>query len=226
MPDSHVELGGKRVVNLCTDDSRLRRTGGVYRCRSMAMTDQEPPLSHQGITSRLTGLSGERPHTALSDVGDPRQSATLYSSALRLGVRYDVVRLLVGIVTLWDQPPLIPGILPGSPPIWPRPRGEFRPGDAVQLPAASGPGPIPPPAGPPPHRTPCTGVGSPRRRGSARADPAPWSAPARTGSVSPGWNPAAGRRGVGTSSSRPPSGRRSGRTDRRPGRGRCARPCP
>jgi hypothetical protein len=30
-----------------------------------------------GITSRHTGLSGEGPHTALSDVGDPRQSATL-----------------------------------------------------------------------------------------------------------------------------------------------------
>ena len=34
------------------------------------------------ITSRHTGMSGERPHTALSDVGDPTERHT-FASALR-----------------------------------------------------------------------------------------------------------------------------------------------
>jgi hypothetical protein len=52
--DSHVGIDGMRVSNLCTDDPHARRAGGSYRCRSMANSDQEPPLSRRG--SRLAIL--------------------------------------------------------------------------------------------------------------------------------------------------------------------------
>src|SRR6266478_6641291 len=136
---------------------------------SMTITDKEPPLSRRG--SRLAilvhqGSDPTQPYPTLVI----RDRAPRFSTALRLGVRYDVVRPLVRMVTLWDQPPLIRWILPGSPPVWPRPRGESCPGGAVQPPAASGPGPVPSPEGPLPHDGRDEEAEPPRRRGFVRTD--------------------------------------------------------
>ena len=60
---------------------------------------------------------------------------------------------------MWDQPPLIRAMLPGSPPVSPRLRGGFCPKDAVQPPAASGPEPIPRPGRPPPRHAPSEEAG-------------------------------------------------------------------
>ena len=159
------------ILDLCTDVPYPRRAGGFYRCRLMANSDQEPPLSHQGSRLAILVYQGSDPTQPYPTLVI-RDRAPRFSTALRLGDRYDVVRPLVRMVTLWDQPPLTLVILPGPPPVWPRPRGESCPADAVQFPATSGPGPVPPPERPLPHDAPCEEAEPPRRRGSARADQA------------------------------------------------------
>jgi hypothetical protein len=52
--DSHVGIGLTPATDLRADIPRPRRTGGFYRCRSMAIPDQVPPLSTRG--SRLAIL--------------------------------------------------------------------------------------------------------------------------------------------------------------------------
>lgn len=91
-------------------------------------------------------------------------------------------RPLVRMVTLWDRPPLILSILPGLPPVRPRPRGDSCLGDAVQLPTISGPGRVPPPERQLPHDVRSEGAETSRRRGPARADQAksPLPAPGET----------------------------------------------
>ena len=107
-----------------------------YKCRFRDRLDRRPPLS-VWITSRHTGTSGERPHTALSDVGDPRQRHT-FVTAFRLG-HNDVIRSPVRMVLVGSASPDW-SILSGSPPIWLKPRGESGPAHVVRLPAVSGPG--------------------------------------------------------------------------------------
>jgi hypothetical protein len=88
--DSHVGIDGMPVWDLCTDDPYPRRAGGFYRCRLMADSDQEPPLSRQG--SRLAilvhqGSDPTQPYPTLVI----RDRAPRFSTASRLGVRSDVV---------------------------------------------------------------------------------------------------------------------------------------
>jgi len=157
------------VLGLCTDDPCPRLAGGFYRSRLMANSDQEPPLSRQGSRLAILVYQGSDPTQPYPTLVI-RDRAPRFSTALRLGDRFDVVRPLVRMVTLWDQPPLILRILPGSPPVWPRPRGESCRADAAPLPATSEPAPVPAPKQPLPHDGPCGEAEPPRRRGFARAD--------------------------------------------------------
>src|SRR6516165_5758907 len=59
--DSHVELGGKRAADLWTDDPWPGRAGGFYRCRLLAITNQEPPLSRQGSRLAILVYQGSDP---------------------------------------------------------------------------------------------------------------------------------------------------------------------
>src|SRR5262249_37306022 len=132
----------------------------------MANSDQGPPLSHQGSRLAILVHQGSDP-TQPYPTSVIRDRAPRFSTASRLGDGYDVVRPLVRMVTLWDQPPLIVSILPGPPPVRPSPGGGSGREDAVPAPATSGPGPVPRPGGPLPRRRPCEGAGPPRRRGPA-----------------------------------------------------------
>src|SRR6516165_9582147 len=96
----------------------------------MANSDQVPPLSRQGSRLAILVYQGSDPTQPYPTLVI-RDRAPRFSTASRLGDRFDVVRSLVWMVTLWDRPPLTPVILPGSPPVWPRPREESSPAGAV-----------------------------------------------------------------------------------------------
>jgi hypothetical protein len=151
--DSHVGIALTPISDLRADDPRARRKGGFYKCRSMANPYQVPPLSLRRSRLAILVYQGSDPTQPYPTLVI-RDRAPRFPTALRLGDRYDVVRPLVWTVTLWDRPPLIVSILPGSPPAWPRPRGGSCPEHVVRHPAGSGPGQVRPSAPRPPRGTP------------------------------------------------------------------------
>ena len=67
------ELAEWRFLNLCTDDPWAARKSGFRSCLVCSHAGPGATSAWFRITSRHSDISGERPHTALSDVGDPTE---------------------------------------------------------------------------------------------------------------------------------------------------------
>ena len=168
--DSHVGVGWTGLKNLSAYVPLGATDSGVlFTDRPETVKDKRPPLSRQGSRLAILVYQGSDPTQPYPTLVI-RQSATL---SLRLFAwdMDDVVRPLVWIGAMWDQPPLTLLMISALTPIWPRPRGGFRRWPWVQIPASSGPEPFPPPTTPLPLGGPREGAGPSRRRGFAEADP-------------------------------------------------------
>ena len=168
--DSHVGIDGSRVLDLCADVPRARRAGGFDRCHLMANSDQEPPLSHRGSHLVILVHQGSDPTQPYPTSVIRDRASRFFPRLFALGSETTLSGPSVGVVTLWDQPPLTLSILPGPPPVSPTARGGSCPADAVQLPATSGPGRVLRPAVRLPLDRRSEGAETPRLRDPARAD--------------------------------------------------------
>ena len=91
--DSHGGNWPDRVFSAMYVPSHRRQSGGLFSNR---LGNHQPPgATSVGLrtTSRHSEISGERPHTAVSDVCGPDR-APRFSTALRLRGKIDVVRAL------------------------------------------------------------------------------------------------------------------------------------
>ena len=120
--DSQVEVGGTRFKNLGADENPCTTTHvALYLLIGPKTVGTRGHLCRVQITTRHTSRSGELPHTALSDVGDPTERLA-FRSAFRHWTRTALFGPSFGIGTTRDRLPLTRSMVSASPRVWPRPR--------------------------------------------------------------------------------------------------------